>query len=193
MTIAAAYGLKWKHLAKVNRIKAPYLLKAGSVLLVPSEQVSRKKRKGRKNDWTVNNEHEEQNHVSNPQVAEPYDTGRQNNARPTGLTQTPSAVEFESPREAPNRPVRPAPQQSWQSPLSSDEDMDIEGPDWREGASDDELRAIGVLHDSSAVPTIQNTWELDTESEKPPRKAKRQKSSKQSAKNRRTKSKKEKE
>jgi hypothetical protein len=39
------------------------------------------------------------------------------------------------------------------------ENADI--PDWRDGASEDELRQFGVLQDSNSMPQLQDSWNID--------------------------------
>ena len=46
-------------------------------------------------------------------------------------------------------------------------------PDWRDGATEDELRQFGAIADSASVAAIHKTWSIDDEqTEKPPLKKK---------------------
>jgi hypothetical protein len=49
------------------------------------------------------------------------------------------------------------------------EPEDAEFPDWREGASDEELRNLGVLTDSGAVPALSSSWNLEADEPESPK------------------------
>jgi LysM repeat protein len=163
-SIAEAHSVDWKQLAKLNRVKAPYLIESGQTLLLPQpkKRIGRKRR-AHKGSWVV-----DESPIALKQPAEQAD----------GQTQAHVAAHASA-------PVSAAPENTWRAPISQAEPFapvaqryptlshipnpafpepdDADFPDWREGASDEELRNLGVLQDSAAVPALSSSWSLDAE------------------------------
>jgi LysM repeat protein len=168
MSIAEAHSVDWKQLAKLNRVKAPYLIESGQTLLLPGPKKRRiRKRRAHKDSWVVD---------ETPLV--PKQPAEQASGQAVASTQTsapaaPTTVP-ENTWQAPVSqayPVSPAPQRYPTLPhipnpaFPEPDDSDV--PDWREGATDDELRNLGVLQDSAAVPALSSSWNLDAEDPAP--------------------------
>lgn len=154
--IAKVRGVKWRKLARLNGLKAPYLLEAGKTLFVPhqSEKKSRRRRKSSdEGTWVV-----EQPPLQNPTEERPQAPPAVKPAPVNNDWQTPAPV----PPPAP--PARfPEPSYAPAPPTTEEyEEPYDDVPDWREGATADELRKLGVLSGSSAVPKISHSWDMDT-------------------------------
>ncbi len=187
-TIAKARNVKWKKIAKHNRIKAPYLIEAGRTIMVPkpgkAKKASRRpKAVGSELDWLSSEESlapvvpsapspapvpvpvqatipAAERHVSPPEPPQPQSDWYppQNDAPSHDSSRSPI------PPSSAVRPVAPNPL------FPEPEDTDF--PDWREGASEDELRQLGVIADSASISQIQDSWSIDEEdTKKPPKKS----------------------
>lgn len=164
MSIAEAYDVDWKQLAKINSIKPPFLIAYGQVLLLPQPKKRlRRKRSTHKGAWVVDSA------VSSQTTAE--------QSAPTPVAPpapSPSPVQRENAWQAPitqTQPPAPAPQrypvpQHTPNPAFPEPD-DAAFPDWREGASEEELRNLGVLTDSGAVPALSSSWDLEVDQPEP--------------------------
>jgi len=175
--IAKQHAVRWKKLARHNHIKAPYLIETGLVLLVPKARKA--KRTFRKAKLTTS----ELDWLSNdaPTVPEKQETIPDQSV-PTPAIQAPNPeplTDWQPPQREVEIPPKPA-QSSVQSipyvthaaavnPLFPEPD-DVAVPDWRDGASEDELRQFGAIADSSSVSHIQNSWSIDEETPKKPTK-----------------------
>lgn len=164
--IASTYGLRWKRLAKVNNVKPPYLLKQGMVLLVPLETASQKKKRRGRGKWEIDQPAEA---VADVQTQSAPASEATPAPAPTAQTSNQQRHDAQPMQQSPPQNAWPVPSapttNDWQSTLT-DTDGDIDdGPDWREGASAAELRALGVLQDSSQVPQFSNSWNIDSSNE----------------------------
>lgn len=163
MSVAKRYDMKWKQLARHNRIKAPYLLETGKVLSVPSKH-NRKARRAlhsAESEWLSSDEQVNpvQPSVPQPTVIETPESQAQ--------AEEPAALEWYTPGNATIATSRPPvssipKKQSSPNPLFPEPD-DMPVLDWREGATEDELRQFGVIPDSSSVSGLDATWNIDEE------------------------------
>lgn len=165
-TIAKKHAIRWRKLARRNHIRAPYLIEPGHTILVPP--LKKKKRMPTKDlGWLSNDEPVNQVPVSaSPVPATTGGTPEQPlpSARPQTEWQSPQAevptYDYVQPH-TPHTPVKPvAP-----NPLFPEPD-DTVIPDWREGATEDELRQFGILADSSSVSPLQDSWSIDEDNTK---------------------------
>ncbi|QQS17846.1 LysM peptidoglycan-binding domain-containing protein [Candidatus Saccharibacteria bacterium] len=159
MSIAEVHGIDWKQLAKVNIIKAPYLIEYGQTLLLPQPKKRlRHRRAERKGSWVVDD-------------ASPKTPTEQPAPLP-GVPQPPAVapVAPENTWQAPiaqTQPLAPVPQRYPVPPhipnpaFPEPEEPDF--PDWRDGASDEELRTLGVLKDSATMPALSSSWNLEAD------------------------------
>lgn len=171
--IAKKYNVKWKKLARHNRIKAPYLLEKDQVLFVPSAQKPKAKKRlkvmSQELDWLSES-------PSEPLATEPVpvatDQVPRHDDRPTVEAQ--ESTDWQSPQrdamelDSTSSRKQTVPQSytahsSAPNPLFPEPD-DVAVPDWRDGATDDELRQFGVITDSSSVSPIQDSWSIDEDS-----------------------------
>lgn len=172
--IAKKYAIKWKKLAKRNHIKAPYLLEKGQILFVPVISKTNKKAKKPKiakieSDWLSDTPIEP---VAEEETSEVKDESQ----RPASeLPKAEPSTDWQAPQYAPN-PSRQEPSEAYyqtkarvpqphvvtSNPMFP-EPEDAAIPDWRDGASEDELRQFGAITDSSSVSQIQGSWDIDDE------------------------------
>lgn len=162
MSIAAARGAKWRRIARVNRLKAPYVLQVGKVLIVPKSKVVKQKRqrKQRKSelDWFLADE-TPQTPVA---VQPPKPVSEAPLVTPITPVETPphpapQVQRAPSPIAAPAPVQPPAPADSWANPAYDTEEVmrDENYVDWRDGANATELQDIEQrLGDYTAVPRI---------------------------------------
>lgn len=174
--IAENHGIKWKKLAKRNHIKAPYLIKTGSTILVPAQKKTKKMTRRQKkmnasslewlsDDQPTTSPKDEVSEATSPSLVSTVPSTDQSN------------VEWHSPQQELAMPPQPSPvapkpyiaHTAQHNPLFPEpEDATI--PDWRDGASEEELRQFGTITDSSSISQIQNSWSIDEEHEKKPAK-----------------------
>lgn len=147
--IAERRRTKWKRIARVNKLKAPYVLVAGQMLYVPKSRSTNKKRH-RSDDW-VTGESAEATQAVSPKE------------QPDDIHAQPAVDNYDwvSPRDASPQPSHGASSRTPNPVFPEPEETGV--LDWREGASEDELRDLGVLQDSAAVPTINRSWGMDEE------------------------------
>jgi LysM repeat protein len=181
-TIAKIYDIQWKKIARHNHIKAPYLVEAGRTILVPKpkKKISKHSKVAPSDfDWLTNDAPSAPEVVAVPATApltgaEPdrSATPDSNQAAPTAA---PSRAEWYSPQGEPSiyesreRPVMTSPhatQSAVPNPLFPEPEED-NSPDWREGASDEELRQLGIITDSASVTPLQGSWSIDDEADIP--------------------------
>lgn len=155
MSLADSRAISWKKIAKINKLKEPYILQPGQVVLVPQMP--------KNDDWIVDSAvapvvpAAESAPIATPvEVAAPVQ----------------KAVErpVEAPREyvAPPKPAYASPTE-WVSPRESSRiELDEPAADWREGANDEELSKLEGIDGLTAVPKIKSPWDSD-EAEKPKR------------------------
>lgn len=166
ISIAEVHGIDWKQLAKINSIKPPFLIDYGQVLLLPQPKKRlRRKRTAHKGAWVVDSA------VSSPMAAE---QSAQTLVAPS--SPAPAPAQSETAWQAPiaqTQPSAPLPERYPVSPHVQNpafpEPEDAEFPDWREGASDEELRNLGVLTDSGAVPALNSSWNLEADEPESPK------------------------
>lgn len=167
IAIAADHAIKWKYLAKVNHVKAPYQLNEGMTLLVPLKgSLKKKRRRFGRAKWNVEAPAPTPTVAAAPPLAadipatEPV--GAENVAEPRPQTH-PVSTPHETVAEQLQTTVRQYQASDWALPGANEPEDGLEGPDWREGASEEELRSIEALHDTSAVPQLNSSWSLDAE------------------------------
>lgn len=187
--IAKNHSIKWKKLARHNHVKAPYLIEKGQVLLVP---VRRQTKKGFKKTKTTSPELDwlSDSASGQPSVEPVEEPSAVNQPKQDVPTVSPAANDWQAPQYEP-KPLPPepvenrTPAKSYAAPAHSTtpnpmfpEPDDVAVPDWRDGASEEELRQFGVITDSSSVSHIQNSWSIDDENpEKPAEKTPKKRSS----------------
>ena len=166
MSIAEVHGIDWKQLAKINSIKPPFLIDYGQVLLLPQPKKHlRRKRTAHKGSWVVDA-------AAPPQLA-----AEQSQPSPVAPPPpVPSSVQPETAWQAPiaqTQPSTPVPERYPVPPHVPNpafpEPEDADFPDWRDGASDEELRNLGVLTDSGAVPALSSSWNLEADEPEVPK------------------------
>lgn len=173
--IAKARGAKWKKIARQNHIKAPYIVEPGRTIMVPKQSTTTKKSKPKKRvkavrselDWLAD---EEQVPVEPVQQVTTVPPVERTPVAPVDVVEQPEQVGWQSPQQVavydstdtPTSRVEQSRQPTSVNPLFPEpENADL--PDWRDGASEDELRQFGVLGDSSSVPLLQDSWNIDEE------------------------------
>jgi len=170
--VAKQHGIHWKKLAKHNHIKAPYLIEPGHSLVVPKPKAKKSTGKSSKKattslDWLSDDQPTMPSEPQQPAAIEVAPL------KPSEPQQPLADAEWHSPQELPES----ASQKSYtaqkthsvhvvtENPLFPEpEDMSV--PDWRDGASEDELRQFGVISDSASVAPIHNAWSIDDEQPK---------------------------
>jgi hypothetical protein len=152
-------------------LKSPYVMSAGQTVLVPRPKplkTSRKKQKAQHEEgWFLD---QDGTSDATEQLAE--------SAAPSQLrtTQVPPLVPREQHMRQQTTTVADAPQRADWPPVALPrpavqpqpnpvfpEPEDASLLDWRQGASDEELRTLGVIHDSASVPGISSSWNIDDE------------------------------
>lgn len=172
--IAKSLGVKWKTIARHNRIKAPYTLAAGRTILVPHSRLSKKTAKRSKAaasglDWLSDDV------AATPPATDPAPTPiatapdrpvtspevSRTELRPSGEevssredVDQPAVHTVSKPVAAPSNPLFPEPDE-------------VNVLDWREGASEEELRQFGIITDSASVSPLQDSWSIDWDETKP--------------------------
>ncbi|PID31172.1 hypothetical protein CSA80_04015 [Candidatus Saccharibacteria bacterium] len=104
MSIAAEYGIGWKQLARANRIKAPYILKEGAELRVPSAPAPHGNKKVAQ--WLVDDATQDTSVKSMLANTAPHNQSKIEADQDAAVPErrpAPQRLEFESPREAPRR------------------------------------------------------------------------------------------
>lgn len=159
MSIAAARGAKWRKIARVNRLKAPYALQVGKPIIVPKPKLTEPAKKQRKRrqselDWFLDAE-PLQKPVASEQPQAAADAPLIPKITPVAEQPKPEAPVALATPSAP----RPVAQSSWANPVYSEPAEPVEYDenyvDWREGAAEGELQDIEQrLGDYTAVPRI---------------------------------------
>lgn len=142
VSLAAERKISWRRVAKINKLKAPYLLQEGQMLLLPSL-----------GEWLV-----EETPEKEPEADE----------TPIGVTKTISSA----PAAANARRVEkasevdettPSPVHAWISPREyggpSFDEYGEPIPDWREGADESEIEKIEHIDGASFASQYKNVWE----------------------------------
>ncbi len=152
MSIAAVRGAKWRRIAKMNHLRAPYTLRLGQTIIVPKPKSvkQRRQRRQRKSelDWFLD---DQVTSTPTEPAQAPQETPQA--ATPVQQTQEPKHVA----PQAPSRPPEPSPD-TWVTPGSdTSETYDENYVDWREGANPTELQDIETrLGDYTAVPRLRS-------------------------------------
>lgn len=168
VSIAQAHGVKWKRLARVNGLKVPYLLVEGETVYIPKRGRLPKKPKRLKaeEDWLVEKTVRQEPKATSGKKLEHIEkhpvTGTKS-ATELAEESVPVQNDWISPRSA--SPSYPHAARSYVPNPQFPEPDDSDFPDWREGATDEELMHLGVLKDSASIPKLQNTFEVDAETE----------------------------
>jgi LysM repeat protein len=164
-SIAKINGLRWKQLAKLNKIKPPYLLTEGQTLRVPKPGKKRLLRRSSSeldSSWLHDDLQPTKRTDNVVEInAQPHMQQASTGDRAVTYTQDESSQDSDwiAPRSSIPRP-RSATLRSVPNPIFPEPD-DIAVPDWRDGASDEELAQLGVLKDSASMPQLKSSFAIE--------------------------------
>ena len=143
MSLAAERKTTWKKIARVNKLKEPYILQVGQIVLLPQAQ--------KNDDWIV--------------VGESAQTVPEAVAVVRAVEIPDRAIEPEksSKKKTTQQIIDPIVQTEWVSPrestmYGSDDDNFV---DWREGADDEEIEKIERIDDVLLAARYKNVWDED--------------------------------
>jgi LysM repeat protein len=187
MSIAAARNAKWKRIAKLNHLKAPYALEPGRVLVVPKPQTGKperlKKKRQNELDWILGGDQptpparphsiDDQTQVAPGQPAHvpapqaPTPSSNQSSAQPA--TNQPAPLSWTSPRESSYAPQQASPEQpvgpqyvptQFPEYYQSHQPGQYEVPQ-QNGWSSPLNDSKGYIDDATLVPELRSLWDQD--------------------------------
>lgn len=159
VSLGAGYKTKWKRIAKINNLKAPYLLTEGQQLLLPAKPKQA-------DDWLLD---KTPSHTQLTEAVEPPVTPTRPDRAPSPEASPVVARSPEVAKPAQTPPVT-AVQSTWVAALKEDRSdsaaFDEFGdpiPDWREGADDEEIEKIEHIDGANFAAQYRTAWDEEIE------------------------------
>lgn len=159
VSLGAEYKLKWKRIATINNLKAPYLLSEGQQIMLPAKPKQ-------SDDWLLDKT------PSHTQLTEAVESPAKSQAATETNAATPNtgrqtAIEAQEPAQALSAT---ATQNNWIAAIQDDQNdstaFDEFGdpiPDWREGADEAEIEKIEHIDGAMFAAQYKDVWGDDEE------------------------------
>ena len=155
-TLGIEHNIKWKQIAKINKLKAPYLLEAGQELLLPTKKHTE--------DWLLE---KTPNHTQLTEAVAVPETAKQPKTTPTAPLQPSDHEQAASKTTHGTSPV--GSHSAWATAIQEDRSdsaaFDEYGdpvPDWRDGADEEEIEKIEHI-DGALFVSQYDAWGEDND------------------------------
>ena len=160
ISLGTEYKTKWKQIAKINNLKAPYSLVVGQEILLPV-------RPSQTDDWLLE---KTPNHTQLTEAVMPPKVGKQPDEAVAVSGKAVQATEHRAtPKPSQTNSVTPSPD-TWVAAIQDDRSDSVAFdefgepiPDWRDGADQEEIEKIEHIDGAMFAAQYKDAWNEDEE------------------------------